>query len=347
MSDTVALVGTGPDPETPSYEGFAMAYRHAEAYQRLDDLEVAACADIVPEHAEAFAGSFGIPEDGVFEDHGALLEAVDPDVVSVCVPPAAHAEIVVDCARAGVGAVHCEKPMADTWGRSRLMAREADRHGTRLTFNHQRRFKPSWRRAKELLGEGQIGDLRRVETRAPNLYDWGTHCLDTLGWYVGDVPAEWVLVGLDYREEDVWFGQHNENQAVAQFAYENGVHGVMYTGQGASILDGRHRLVGTAGTIEVDPEGADLRVRRHGEGVERIECEAPDASNIDRAIADVVGAYREGRASRLDADNALNATEIIFGAWESVRRRGRVDLPLEAEDNALEAMVEAGDLAPE
>ena len=38
---------------------------------------------------------------------------------------------------------------------------------------------------------------------------------------------------------------------------------------------------------------------------------------------------------------------MIFGAWESARRRGRVEFPLDIEDNPLEAMVESGELTPE
>jgi len=67
---------------------------------------------------------------------------------------------------------------------------------------------------------------------------------------------------------------------------------------------------------------------------------------IDRAIADVVACLEEGRKCQLDASNALIATEIIFGAYESSRRRGRVDFPLETEDNPLAAMVASGELKP-
>jgi len=49
----------------------------------------------------------------------------------------------------------------------------------------------------------------------------------------------------------------------------------------------------------------------------------------------------------LGARNALNSTEIIFGIWESARRRGRVDFPLDIDDNPLHAMVESGELTPE
>ena len=55
-----------------------------------------------------------------------------------------------------------------------------------------------------------------------------------------------------------------------------------------------------------------------------------------------MAALTEGRQSELRVQNALNATEIIFAGYKSPRRRARVPLPLEIEDNPLESMVEAG-----
>jgi predicted dehydrogenase len=345
---TAAVIGTGEDPENPSSSGFAMGYTHGYNYENLDDVELVACADIVRENAEAFADEFGLDGDNVFEDYEAMLDAVEPDVVSVTVPPAIHADIVVDCARSGrVGAIHCEKPMADEWGDARRMAQEAWRNDVFLTFNHQRRFKPSWRVAKDLLDEGRIGDLQRVETHAPNLFDWGTHCLDTLGKYVDESAPEWVLAGLDYREENIQFGAHNENQATLTWAYENGVTGFAQTGSPGGVVPARLRLLGSDGIIEVDPYDAepDLRVRSS----DTDGWEAPDLPEWDingRVFESVVGALDTGEPSELRAQNALNATELIFGAWESVRRRGRVEFPLEIEDNPLVAMVESGALTP-
>jgi hypothetical protein len=65
---------------------------------------------------------------------------------------------------------------------------------------------------------------------------------------------------------------------------------------------------------------------------------------VDRAIEDVVTALDEGRTSELAAENALQSTELIFGAWESARRRERVVFPLDADGNALEEMVESNEL---
>src|SRR5699024_3460897 len=115
----------------------AMAYRHAEAYQRNESCTLVACADLIRDHGEAFAEWFDIPDDHVFEEYTEMLDAVNPDIVSVCTPVPTHADIVVDVAEHGaVSAIHCEKPMADTWGDSQRMADVADRAGVQLTFNH-------------------------------------------------------------------------------------------------------------------------------------------------------------------------------------------------------------------
>ena len=59
----------------------------------------------------------------------------------------------------------------------------------------------------------------------------------------------------------------------------------------------------------------------------------------------MIDCLKTGRKCILDASNALIATEIIFGAYESSRRRGRVDFPLDPSiGNPLRDMVDAGDL---
>jgi predicted dehydrogenase len=266
--------------------------------------------------------------------------------VSVTVPPAIHADIVIGCARAGVDAIHCEKPMALTWGGAREMATECWRRDVRLTFNHQRRFGQPFRDTQAMIEDGEIGDLQRVVFMWGNLYDQGTHAIDMCNKFNGETPDEWILAGLDYRDEDVRFGTHNENQIVGHWRYENGVHGLAATDRGEDLYPGTWYVEGTDGAISVDLPDYAVDVRRAGEtDWTRTSYEREDLVTL--AVEDVVSAYREGRASELRAENALNATEIIFGGYESVRRRGRVDFPLEIDDNPLEEMVESGALTPE
>jgi predicted dehydrogenase len=192
-------------------------------------------------------------------------------------------------------------------------------------------------------------------TRRP---DYESHQFDLAGYFADQSRPAWVLAGIDYCEENVMFGAHNENHASATWAYESGGHGLASTGDGDSLADCHDRLVGSTGEIVIgdDDHESPLRVRRDGEGWESIDCEgegihhpAADRSGyVTRSVASAVDGI-DGAPSELRVENALGATALIFGAWESVRRRGRVDDPLDmaVDDNPLESMVEDGSLTPE
>jgi predicted dehydrogenase len=376
MAMRAAVIGTGADTDDPDRTGYAMAYRHAPGYQRLDGVELVACADIVRENAEAFADSFDIRSEHVYEDYEEMLEGAEPDIVSICVPPALHAQIVIDCAESGVPlAIHCEKPMATTWEDCRRMVEVCDREDVQLSINHQRRFGAPFTRAKSLLDDGSIGDLDRIEFGEVNLFDAGTHQFDLAGYFTDWSPVEWVLAGADFSESNEWFGTRNESQGLAQWYTESGVHGIASTGEepgmGSEFTGCYMRLIGTDGAIELGVEdGPALRYRTDdggwnsvdtGEsihqpqpgmlraGLGKVAERAPFGSKrtflpttfVERAIEEVVTALREDRDPVISGAQSLYAAELPFASWESVRSRGRVTLPLEIDDNPLEALVEA------
>lgn len=352
----IGLIGTGKKKERGDRFGYAMAYEHARGYAAVEGCELVACADIVDENARAFAETFGVPARGVYLDHREMLQKERLDVVSVCTWMSLHERMVLDCVAAGVKAIHCEKPMASTWGGARRMAEAASNAGVQLTFNHQRRYGAPYTVAKALIDAGEIGAIVRFESEFGNIYDTGTHFIDMMSFFLGDgVRAKWVLAQVDYRTENLVFGAHCENQQAMLFEYENGVFGLVLSGApgGGHPVGVINRIVGEAGVIDVGvghgPADA-VRWKRAGETGWR--WPDTDGESIhgpgfnERAIADVIACLREGRTCQLDSRNALVATELIFGAYESSRRRGRVDFPLEIDDNPLEAMVASGDLRP-
>ncbi len=348
----VGIIGTGRKKDRPDITGFFMAYQHAVGYLALpDDCELVACADIVRENAEAFAAANGIPESNIYLDYHTMLAAQHLDMVSICTWPHLHAPMVIDCALAGVKAIHCEKPMADSWAAARLMAQECERRGVQLTFNHMRRFVVPFMKAREQLRSGAIGDVVRIEVGCPgDIYDTGTHWIDMCGMFAGEQAAEWVIGQIDYRTERRVFGAHGENQALASWRYPNGIFCLLTSGAGLPLVGASHRLIGTAGVIEIGVSGGPLlRVRREGDAWETIDTgdsTLHGPGGHERGIADAVDALKSGREPELSARRALNATEIIFAIYESSRRRGRIDLPLTIQDNPLTSMVEAGDLHP-
>ena len=337
----VAVVGTG-----------GIADAHARAWQAQPDCDLLACADVVPERAREYAAEQGIDPARAYESFEEMLREVEPDVVSVCTPENTHEAIVTGIARTGVpDAIHCEKTMADTWGGAQRLAGECDRRGIQLTINHQRRFGEPWRDVKALLDEGAIGDLRRMEYSFADLFTYGTHQIDTFGLWNDDRPAEWVLGQIDYRTENTFRGTHVENQVFAMWEYDNGVHGMASTGMGRGFVGSYSRLRGTDGEIELrkhfedDAPSYSLAVRRADETDWNV-TDYPETGSWERAFASVIDALDAGDEPALGAENALRTTEILFAVYESSRRRGRIDLPLETDDNPLNAMVESGELTP-
>ncbi len=351
-----AIIGAGRPRRTKGATGFGMAYNHAKGFEAAEDCELVAVADTRRENAEAFARDHA----GVapYESYEEMLKREKPDIVSICLWTHLHAPVAFDCMAAGVKAIHCEKPMAATFGDARRMVEAADARGVQLTFNHQMRFGQAYREAKRLLDAGEIGKPLLFEASFNDLLDSGTHSLDMIFYYNDQTPAEWVIGQIDLRSDRGSFGVRREDQSITQFRFKNGAYGLLITGEGADVVGCMSRIVGTEGVIEVGwghpPDLKALRLRREsraGWEEPRIEqsLSGPDmlVGALTRAMLEVIDAFRTGRRSELDCHNALQATEIVFATYESSRRRARVDLPLTIDDSPFLSMLEEGVIGPQ
>ncbi len=62
---------------------------------------------------------------------------------------------------------------------------------------------------------------------------------------------------------------------------------------------------------------------------------------VGRGVLDLINALKTGREPELSARKALQATELIFATYESSRRRGHVDLPLQIDDSPFLEMLQS------
>jgi UDP-N-acetylglucosamine 3-dehydrogenase len=334
-----AIVGAGRAKNSELKTGYGTAHNHVRGWMAAPDCEVVAVVDIVEENAKAFAEEYNIPQ--TFTDYQVMLRDVKPDCVSLCVWPHLHAPMVIACAEAGVKLIHCEKPMATTWGEAKAMVAACEKVGCQLTFNHQNRFEERWNTAKRLLDEGVIGTLRRMEGHWGDMMDVGPHWLDLFNMYNNETPANWVFAQIHREGNPAAFNVQVESQAMVHIHYTNDVYGLLLMGAGHTIW-AEHRLLGTDGIIEVAwPE---VRVWGKGDGEWRILSGEASEFPVTDTIVELVAAYREKREPATSAAKALRATEVVFATYESSRRRGRVDLPLDIDDNPLHAMIAAGEI---
>ena len=126
----VAIIGSG-----------AVAEIHMQAFRAFPDrCEVRALADLYPEKAEKLAKKHGISA-FVCKDFREVVSRDDIDLVSVCLPPSAHAEAAVAALEAGKHVI-VEKPMASSLeecdamieaaGKAAAFLRRSPRTGTKF-----------------------------------------------------------------------------------------------------------------------------------------------------------------------------------------------------------------------
>lgn len=318
---------------------------HAEGYAADPRTSLIACTDPSEEARAAFAESFDVAT--TYADYGQMLRAESPDIVSVCTWPHLHHEMIVAAAESGVRAIHAEKPMAPTWGEARALHQACVDRDVVLTLCHQRRFGDRFQSARQLVRDGAIGTLRRIEASCPNLFDWGTHWFDMMFFFNDETPAQWVLGQLSVEQHSEVFGVRLDTSGLSWIRFANDVEGLLATGDAG--FGNMLRLVGDGGYLEIQPGSrtpALLLVR----GSERSEPElglgVPAPEHTVASVSNLVDCLASGAEPELSSHRALRATELIFATYESSRRRGRVVLPLEQQDSALLSMLADGTVGP-
>lgn len=153
--------------------GLGLAVKpHAAALRDLAGrVEVVGGFSPSDERRAAFRAQWGMPVVGSAED---LLDAPDVDAVIVLTPPRTHGELARRAARAGRH-VLLEKPVGITHAEARAIVHDVGAAGRRLGVVLQHRFRAGARTLREILAQGELGDLLSASAairwwRGPDYY---------------------------------------------------------------------------------------------------------------------------------------------------------------------------------
>lgn len=199
---------TGPIGVAVLGTGFGEAV-HIPALKHLDDVNIAVVVSRRADRAKAVASRHDIPN-ATTNWRDAIT---DPDVhaVVIATPPHLHHQMAIMALEAGKH-VLCEKPMARNLAESRDMVKLAATANVVAMINHEFRYMPIRARVKELIDEGYVGDPQSVSMNVfrstltdPNdrPFGWlmeqdkaggmlgasGSHYIDSLRWWLGDIHA--------------------------------------------------------------------------------------------------------------------------------------------------------------
>jgi len=130
-----------------------------------------------------------------YVDFRELLAREDIDAVEIATPDHWHAALTVAACRAGKD-IYCQKPLSLTVAEGRIMSDAVKRYGVVFQTGSQQRSDHNFRRAAELVLNGRIGKLERVECGLPG----GRPDFGKTG---GRKQPEEVPEGFEY---DMWLG---------------------------------------------------------------------------------------------------------------------------------------------
>ncbi len=230
--------------------------KHMPALAKVEDAEMVAFCDIIPERAEKAAKEFGTPDAKVYTDYRELLKDKTIDVVHVCTPNRSHSFITVDALEAGKH-VMCEKPMAINSAEAQKMLDAAKRTGKKLSIGYQNRFRDDSLYLKKEAEDGTFGDiyfakatairrravptwgvfLNEYEQGGGPLIDIGTHALDLTLWMMNNYKPKYC-VGTAYHKLNNDTDQANMwgNWEPEKFTVEDSAFGFVVMENGATIM---------------------------------------------------------------------------------------------------------------
>lgn len=190
---------------------------HLPAYAKMDNVEVVALCDILPDRVKAVAEQFGVAK--TYTDYKDVLANEELDAIDICTPNLYHSEIAVAALEKGLH-VFCEKPDAVSVAECERMKAAAEKSGKVLMVMRNNRYRPTASYLKSFIADGKMGDIyagrcgwirRRgipgrggwFTTKALSgggpLIDLGVHMIDLSIWLMGN-PRPVAVSGCAFNK---------------------------------------------------------------------------------------------------------------------------------------------------
>jgi predicted dehydrogenase len=295
------------------------------------------------------------PEAVLFDTADALWAATADlglELAVVATPNRSHVPVALAALGAGLGVV-VDKPLAATVEDGRRIVVEADRLGLFLSVFHNRRWDGDFLTVRRLIGTGELGHVRRLESRYERwrpdrkadawrergdpedagglLADLGSHLIDQAVFLFG--PPVSVYAELHTRRA----GAEVDDDTFVALAHQGGVTSHLWASSVAPRPGPRFRVLGsTAGYVVwgMDPQERALRSGsspRHagwgesppgrwgtiGVGDDDVAPVPTEVGNYGGFYEAVVASLRHGRPPPVVPGDAVTTLEIIAAARRS------------------------------
>ena len=264
--------------------GVIATTKHIPNLLKREDVRITMLCDLDTAKAEKAKEELGLSDAVVCADYKEVCTSPDIDVVHVCTANPSHYEITMLALNNGKH-VYCEKPMALTYKEAKEMVDTAREKGLKLTSGTQWRYNPAPMRMKEMVQNGEFGDIYYVKSsqlrprrlpaygvytsKAGNgggvLLDGGPHSIDLPMWLTDNYDVKCVYgVTFDKMKN---FPEGNdlgpwdpenfdvEDTAFAMITIKNGMVIYMETAWATNL---QQSAIGVVAEIGGNKAGADM-----------------------------------------------------------------------------------------
>lgn len=333
MTLRIAAIGLG---ELCMYE--------LDVYNEMDGVELVAGADISETGRETFETKFGAP---AYESHEAMLDAHadELDAVNIVTPHTLHYEHAMACLDRDLH-VFLEKPLVTDVADAHALVEKARAEELVLVVGYQRHYHPVYQRIKEVVDSGQLGTVHAANcfmgqnwirkfhdawrtnpalSGGGQLYDSGSHLLDTLLWTTGATPVS-VAATMDNEGHDV-----DVNSALALTLERGGdsiTASATVTADGVQDPNTYEGLVlwGTEGRLTYSRDQLTLTERGEEPTEIPVETDVSFEFLLERKLTDFVEAVRGEHPPTVPGSYGLTVVALTEAAYDSLETQSVVDV---------------------
>jgi predicted dehydrogenase len=277
---------------------------------------------------------------GFYLDYREMLEKEKLDVVTICLSDGERAQVIQDCAQAGIHVIS-EKPLGMNFEElSRIRKAIADNQ-VQLSMLLTMRFEGAYMAVKEIVERGAIGEVIQIASQKSYKLgqrpEWmkhrdtfsgiipyiGIHSIDLMRWTSGREFVEVAAFQSNVAHPEI--GAMEDNATVA-LRMDNG-------GTAAARLDylrplsapthgdATLRLAGSRGIVEVTNDSRDVILLAADQPPEAVSI--PPSKSF---LGDFLDSLKGEHVHLITMEDAFRITEICFKAREAAETRQIVAL---------------------
>ena len=310
----------------------------ARNFAVLEGCELRWCCDADQGKRQALERSF--PGTRFTADLADLLADPGLDAVVLATDVPSHARLAIEVFRAGK---HCfvEKPLAQSAAEAAAVVDEAAAADRILMVGHLLEYHPGVAKLKEIVGSGELGDVRYVYSNRLNLgkvrddenalWSLGAHDVSVLLHLFDEEPAEALAYGESFVREGV------EDVVFCYLRFASGRVAQMHLSWLDPHKERRFTVVGSnrmatfddmalERKVTVYDKGVDPPIRNYGEYITRSgDVMSPQISNEEPLRIECrhfVECVREGREPRSGAASGLRTVRVLEALQRSLEAGG-------------------------